>query len=49
MGMSLAGAASVAGAGTAATGTGPIGVAFLGVSYSHAKPKLGNIEKGIQW
>jgi predicted dehydrogenase len=49
MGMSLAGAASVAGAGAAATGTGPIGVAFLGVSYSHAKPKLGIIQASAQY
>lgn len=40
MGMSLAGAAAVARPGAAATNQGPIGVAFLGVSYSHAKPKL---------
>jgi predicted dehydrogenase len=49
MGMSLAGAASIATGRGAAASQGPIGVAFLGVSYSHAKPKLEIVQASAQY
>jgi predicted dehydrogenase len=50
MELSFAGAASLAGArGAAPGGHGPIGVAFLGVSYSHAKPKLDIVQASAQY